>query len=297
MPGDRLSHYAAAGIYTKQGRLAPPVEGLFQSFPRHTWENELGRLNGMPGIRGIEWMHDLHGTGFNPLETPQGRQRMREQLQSANIALASVCADYFMDCPLVRCDESQRHERLAHLAWLIGVCPEVGIRRIVLPLLDGSSIQTPQEREIIIECLRQVLPLAQEKNVTLNLETDLPPQALRVLLLELNHPMIKVNYDTGNSAAAGFDPREEFAAYGAWIGSVHVKDRRRGGPTVPLGEGDVNFPLLRELLLETGYQGDFVTEAARGGEPGREIEWQSRMAMRAVRWLRGEALIPDEAAA
>lgn len=287
MTVDYLSAYAAAGVHTKQGRLGPPLDGHYQAFPRSTWERELEMLGELPAIRGIEWMYDLYGEGANPLESVAGRRRMNACLVHAGLELASVCADYFMDCPLLRCTEAQRKQRCERLAWLIGVCPEVGIRRIVLPLLDGSSIRTAQERATVVDCLRQVLPLAQEQGVRLSLESDLAPRAFRELLLEIDHPMVGVNYDTGNSAAAGFDPCEEFEAYGAWIASVHVKDRRRGAGTVPLGEGDADFPLLRELLLRIDYRGDFVMEAARG-EPGQEPAWQVRMAARTANWLRGE---------
>jgi sugar phosphate isomerase/epimerase len=38
---------------------------------------------------------------------------------------------------------------------------------------------------------------------------------------------------------------EEFAAYGERVGSFHIKDRVRGGKTVPLGQGDTDFASLR----------------------------------------------------
>ncbi len=290
-----LAAYAALGIQTKQGRLGPPVDGHFQSFPRTEWEQELEMLAGLTSVRGIEWMFDAYGEGANPLESADSRQHMTSCLAAAGLELNSVCADYFMDYPLLRCSAAQRRERCEKLAWLIDVSAEVGIRRIVLPLLDASRIKTDAELTTIIECLHQVLPVAQQRSVYLSLETDFAPGDLRNLLLNVDHPMVKVNYDTGNSAAAGFDPREEFAAYGAWIGSVHVKDRLRGAGSVALGTGDVDFPLLRDLLLEIDYRGDFVMEAARG-EPGREPVWQERMAERVVNWLRGAPMIPEEMA-
>ena len=241
---------------------------------------------------GFEWIYDLYGEGANPLETAAGRRHMNDCLVRSGIELVSVCADYFMDCPLVRCSEAQRLERCERLIWLIGICPEEGIRHTILQLLEKSNIKTPQELEIVVSCLRQVLPLAQESGVRLNLESDLPPQGFRELLLEIDHPMVGVNYDTGNSAAAGFDPRDEFKAYGSWINSVHVKDRRRNAGTVPLGEGDTDFPLLRELLRQIDYQGSFVMEAARG-ESGQEPAWQARMAARTVNWLSG-GMMTDE---
>ena len=40
-----------------------------------------------------------------------------------------------------------------------------------------------------------------------------------------------VNYDTGNSAALGYDPDEEFKSYGHKITDLHIKDRLLGtGP-------------------------------------------------------------------
>jgi hexulose-6-phosphate isomerase len=87
--------------------------------------------------------------------------------------------------------------------------------------------------------------------------------------------MLKVNYDSGNSASLGFDLRDEFAAYGTRIGSVHVKDRIQGGGTVPPGTGDANFALLFERLKDIDYKGDFILEAARGTS-GDEVAWAKR---------------------
>jgi hexulose-6-phosphate isomerase len=83
---------------------------------------------------------------------------------------------------------------------------------------------------------------------------------------------LKVNYDSGNSASLGYDVGEEVAAYGDRIGSVHIKDRIRGGGTVPLGTGGAKIPVLLSHLFRIGYQGDFVMQVARG-EAGKELAW------------------------
>jgi hexulose-6-phosphate isomerase len=84
--------------------------------------------------------------------------------------------------------------------------------------------------------------------------------------------MLKVNYDSGNSASLGYEPTDEFAAYGTRVGSVHIKDRVNGGGTVPLGSGNTNFKALFECLGELGYSGDFVLQVARGTR-GDEVAW------------------------
>jgi L-ribulose-5-phosphate 3-epimerase len=84
--------------------------------------------------------------------------------------------------------------------------------------------------------------------------------------------LIKVNYDSGNSASLGFVPGEEFAAYGHRIGSVHIKDRVRGGGTLPLGTGDADLPAVFAALKKIDYQGDITLQVARS-EPGQEVAW------------------------
>lgn len=289
MPGTYLEQYADGGLYTMQGRLSPKEDGRFQSFPREQWREEIKRA-GQIGLRGIEWIYDLFGEGANPLETAEGRAELVALLAANNVAVVSICADYFMDCPLLRCADAQREERIQRLLWLVGICREIGVTRIVLPFVDASSIRTDEERALVIACLRRVLPLAETQAVELHLETDLGPQAFRELLLAIDHPLVKVNYDSGNSASLGFVPAEEFAAYGEWIGSFHIKDRRLGATTVPLGEGDTDFASLRDELINLQYRGDFVLQVARGNE-GEEPAWLAQMAALGADWLRGKRLV------
>jgi hexulose-6-phosphate isomerase len=53
---------------------------------------------------------------------------------------------------------------------------------------------------------------------------------------------------------------------------VHIKDRIRGGGTVPLGTGDADFPTVFSQLNKIRYDGDITLQVARS-EPGQEIAW------------------------
>ena len=288
MMSNYLSQYADAGLYTMQGRLGAPEEGRFQSFPRQGWRLEIERAAEI-GLRGIEWIYDLFGEGVNPLETAAGREELRGMLAHQGVSVVSICADYFMDRPLLRCSAQENADLLERLEWLLSVCPELGVGRVVLPFVDASRIRDDVERDQVGASLRQVLPQAEHYGVELHLETDLDPQAFHELLVRLDHPLIKVNYDAGNSASLGYLPEDEFAAYGPRIGSFHIKDRRLGATTVPLGQGDADFRSLREQLIKYDYRGDFVLQVARG-EAGDETSWLAGMADLACNWLRGEAL-------
>ena len=46
--------------------------------------------------------------------------------------------------------------------------------------------------------------------------------------------------------------------------NVHVKDRKLGGTTVPLGTGNAKIDLVIQKLQEFGYSGGLTMQAARG---------------------------------
>lgn len=286
MSSHYLQNYANSGLYTMQGRVSPPEDGQFQCFPRNSWEREIELLAQSP-LRGIEWIYDGYGLGANPLESDTGRATLIGKLASSGISVKSLCADYFMDYPLGRGGSEQREHSKTRLLWLISACSQVGISRIVIPFVDSSRIKNNREMTNTLDSLHSIIPIARESAVELHLETDFGPKEFSAFLREIQDPVIKVNYDSGNSSSLGFSPAEEFAAYGDRVGSFHIKDRVRGGATVPLGQGDTDFQTLRSCLIDVDYSGDFVLQVARG-LPGKELEWLKVMHDWACKWLTGE---------
>ena len=248
-----------------QGRLLPPEPDRFQAFPRTGWEDEFAMAK-EAGLDAIEWIYDVYGEDVNPLASDDGIERMKELSAATGIDVKSVCADWFMERLLVSDPGAP-----SHLSFLIERCGKAGIQRIVLPFVDASRLQDEDERGAASALLEAVVPAAERAGVELHLETDLGPQEFAAFLERLPDAVC-VNYDSGNSASLGFDVREEFAAYGDRIGSFHVKDRVRGGGTVPLREGDADLPLTFKLLRESGYERDIVLQVARS-DPGGEVEW------------------------
>jgi L-ribulose-5-phosphate 3-epimerase len=258
-------------ISIMQGRLVPPVEGHFQSFPRGVWEREFD-LAANAGLDAIEWIYDEFAADVNPLGTDPGIESVQEHVRRTGVRIRSVCADYFMDRPFVRVEEHEWRRRVESLVWLLDRCRQVGAGRVVLPFVDASRIADQYDFERVIATLREALPGAERSNVELHLETDLPPERFARLLAEFDHPLVRVNFDSGNSASLGYDVREEFATYGARIGSIHIKDRVRGGGTTPLGTGNANFDALFECVEQIHYAGDFVLQVARA-TAGDEVSW------------------------
>jgi L-ribulose-5-phosphate 3-epimerase len=271
-----------------QGRLGPPEDGSFQSFPTHGWRDEFEAAS-LAGLDGIEWIYDEHGSSCNPLIHPKQTPEMLCLIKKHGVAVRSVCADYFMDHQLLQEDPSGRLKLLDHLKWLLERCRAVTIERIVLPFVDVSRMVTPADQDAVVEFVTSALSSAEENDVEIHLETDLAPVPFSTLLNRLNHPMVFANYDSGNSAALGFDCKEELLAYGTRIGSVHIKDRVLGGGTVALGEGNANLPQLFRSLTDIGYQRDFVLQVARGTS-GDEILW-ARQNLRYVQHMMAQFVV------
>jgi hexulose-6-phosphate isomerase len=254
-----------------EGRLLPPTDGRIQCFPRDRWRDEFP-LAALAGLDFIEWIYDAYGADVNPLASDEGIDDMLAATEEHGVRVVSLCADYFMDRPLLRSGDADLEERLGVLLWLLGRCKRLGVTRVVLPFVDASRIETADDVERVVDVLERALTRAAGLEIELHLETALPPDPFARLLARVPSELVKVNYDSGNSASLGYDPREEFAAYGERVGSVHIKDRVVDGGTVPLGTGDADLPAVFECLRQVGYEGDLVMQVARDAD-GDEVRW------------------------
>jgi hexulose-6-phosphate isomerase len=258
-------------VAVMQGRLLPPCPGRFQAFPGAVWTEEFPAAV-KAGFDAIELIWDHHRRDANPLGSDEGIQRLRALAERHDVATASVCADAFMERPVVGASDDERVETLGELERLLERGRGVGVERVVLPFVDAAALRDAADRAVAIEWVSAALPAARAAGVELHLETDLDPAGFVALLDELDDPLVRVNYDTGNSAALGYDHGEELSAYGDRIGSVHIKDRLREGGTVPLGDGDADLAGALAALRAQGYEGDVVLQVARG-VPGDEVSW------------------------
>ena len=260
-----------------QGRLVPPKGRGIQFFPFEEWEEEF-LLASQTKIDEIDFIFDLERYQENPLWTKEGVARIRKVIDDSGVKIRHICADFFMRRPFFRVSEAERQENIQILQKLLEAAKQIGAINIEIPLVDNSSLKTGEEKDVLIKSLQECLPASQrgeprakELGVTISLETDLAPQELLALVQSINHPSLKITYDSGNSSSLGYDSYEEISTYGKYLSNVHIKDRILGGTTVPLGTGNANFDKLFRGLKEAGYQGSFTLQAARQ-EEGKEAE-------------------------
>ena len=254
-----------------QGRLSPCTDGKFQSFPKYTWREEFYKAREC-GLDIIEWIFEADEWEKNPISNDQGIKEIRALVNETGVQVISLCADYFMDLPLLRVDETKALRRLEKLKWLIMQSVKLGIRYINIPFVDNSAITSDREVQQIAAYMKDCAELAKSKSVYLCLETSLNPKNFQKLLEIINNKYyINANYDIGNSAFLGYDVAEEFAYYGDKIKTLHIKDRVFDSGTVPLGTGNADFSKTFKALREYNFSGPIIFQAARG-EEGKEIE-------------------------
>lgn len=270
-----MANSTATKFGIMQGRLVPPEGGRFQSFPRTRWHEEFPHAQAA-GVDYIEWIVDGYGENLNPVLSEAGLREFDALKQKHGIATLGICADWFMDYPLLRCTVAERAEREAFLHSLPAIAKRIGAGYIVLPFVDISRIETEAEKDALVEILLAAIPSAEASGVELHLETDLGPTDFAALLALVPHPFIKANFDSGNSSGLGYVARDEFAAYGERIGSIHIKDRlskAAGGiRTMPLGSGSANFDDVFACMKRIGYDRPITLQVARG-QDGDEVNW------------------------
>jgi L-ribulose-5-phosphate 3-epimerase len=245
-----------------QGRLSPRIDGKIQAYPASTWQKEFEIAQEI-GYAAIEWIIEKP-VETNALMTDSGKAEIKKVITSTGVRIDYVCADIFMQQPLVRMTKDTKSQNKEYLSAILKNAKEVGAIGVEIPFVDNSSIKSENEKLEFIDVMQDAFNLAKDLDLKLSLETDLSPVEFRELLESIDLDHVQANYDIGNSASLGFDPREELEAYGLKILNVHVKDRKLGSTTVPLGTGNANINFVLQKLQEIGYRGGLTMQAARG---------------------------------
>ncbi len=246
-----------------QGRLSPPVSYRLQAFPWTAWQQEFINARACQ-IDLIEWLFEADRYEQNPIWQKEGIQAIREQIAKTGTQVMSCCADYFMPHPFFRVTKDERQESIRVLNQLIQNTARVGIRTILVPVLEVSEIRTPEEKEQLLDALQEPLTMAAQEGISLGLETELSASEYLSLVEDGESASLGIYYDTGNHAALGHDIAEDVKILAPRLVGIHVKDRKRGGSTVLLGEGSANFDDFFKVVTATGYQNPVILQTAFG---------------------------------
>ena len=203
----------------------------------------------------IEWTLDRKRLDDNPLMTRQGRKEIFELCEKHGISIASLTGDCFMQAPFFKTCVAKREELLAEMGKILESCALMKITKVVVPLVDGGRIECQFQEEALFRGLDKVAMVLRDGNIQVAFESDYRPERLAAFIQGFDPRYFGINYDTGNSASLSYDPGLGISFYGNYILNVHVKDRILNGGTVPLGEGNTDFPAVISALRRNVVRG------------------------------------------
>jgi L-ribulose-5-phosphate 3-epimerase len=250
-----------------QGRLSKIRNNRIQSFPWETWEAEIYCAADLE-LHIMEWTIDSEKFKDNPLVTQDGNRKINDLIERFDIDIPSITCDYFMENPPW---DNNIIELQENIISILNGMTNIGSQILVIPLVDNSSLIDSKTSSIVELFFNDLIPVLHKKNLRVAFELDFPPKKLFEFIGRFDRNYFGINYDIGNSASLGFNPTEELKTYGSRIINVHVKDRKRNGTTVPLGEGDADFQTVFHLLQKNDYQGNLILQTARS-EEGKDAD-------------------------
>lgn len=268
-----------------QGRLLPKFKGRYQAHPVGYWQDEFPIAQSLR-LDCIEFILDYNDFERNPLMSETGIKDLKNSIKETGIQVVSICADYFMEAPLHSTDSAIVENSQKVLSLLLRNGKEIGVKDIVIPCVDQSSLKSESDKKSFFENLQPLVKEAEISNIHLSLETDLGPTDFLKVVKMFNSKAVSVNYDIGNSASLGFDPEEEFRTYGNYITDIHIKDRKLNAGSVELGTGNAEFDKVLAMVRKINYTGPFIMQAYRDDE-GLEIF------KRQLDWVRNKFLIGE----
>lgn len=275
-----------------QGRLCDRVDGKIQAFPWRDWESEFPSAAAID-LHLMEWTIDQERLYENPLMTADGQKRIRELCRNHDISIGSLTGDCFMQAPFWKVAGEDRTNLQRDFLAIGSACAQVGIQMMVVPLVDNGRIDTSEQEDVLVKFLLEQQQFLRDTNLQVIFESDFKPAELARFINRLPVEQFGINYDIGNSAALGFNPTGEFAAYGSRVVNVHVKDRVLGGTTVPLKTGSADFDAVFTALARQNYGGNYILQTARAVD-GNHAEVLAAYRDMTQQWMRQYGLVAIE---
>lgn len=270
-----------------QGRLSPLVDSRIQAFPWEHWQREFG-VAAEHGFGLMEWIVDQARLYENPLLTVAGRTEIADLCRRHGVSIPSLTGDCFKQAPFwkVRGEVRARLER--DFLAVADACATMRMSSMMLPLVDEGRLENDAQEDALVGFLCDQRAFLATHGLQVTFESDHDAGDVARFIDRLDPAGFGITYDIGDRAALGCDPTDDIAAFGARIRNVHVKDRVRGGGTVPLGTGDADFAEAFAALHRIGYRGSYILQGARAADDDH-VSVLCRYRDMTLGWLRQSA--------
>jgi len=218
-------------------------------------------------------------TGFEVIQaptTPDPKQadQINAAAQASGVRVDSVMNMAHWKYPLSSADPAVVETSMEGMrtslrnAKLWGCDAVLLVPAVVNPQTSYKEAWTRSQKQI-----RALLPLAEELKIVIAIEEVwnkflLSPLEMLTYIEEFKHPLIRAWFDVGNVVLYGY-PQDWIHTLGSTIVKVHLKDFKRsenGYAWVNLGEGDIDWPAVRQAFTDVGYRGSAIAELQPGDE-------------------------------
>tara|TARA_A100001011_G_scaffold390816_1_gene475008 strand:+ start:741 stop:1553 length:813 start_codon:yes stop_codon:yes gene_type:complete len=250
-----------------QGRLVPTEKkGTIQFFPSKNWKKELF-LAEQQNLKLMEWTINIENIKKNPLYffDKKNISKLKKRLIKNKVKVESVTCDFFMQRPFFK--NKKNIYVLDILKRIIKNSKLLGIKYVILPLVDKSSIKNSKQEKLIIENLLKISKNIH--NLKILFEIDFKPKKTLIFIKKFNKKF-GINYDTGNSSCLNFNFDDE-KKYFEYVKNIHIKDRILNGKTIRLGYGNWKPKQFFKYLKQINYTGNLILQTARAKKKNDDI--------------------------
>jgi hexulose-6-phosphate isomerase len=245
-------------------------------YPRRMNLRECLELAKNAGFDGIELNYDLDND-LSPRSSPDHYRAIRKMAEEIGIAISGLCSFLYWPYSLTDSDPTRRARALELARLMIEAAHELGTENLLT--IAGSTYipWLPDRAPVPIdvcdrrahEAIGQLLPLAEKRGVSLNIENICfngyltTPAEMNAFVDRYGSEHLHVHFDTGNVMLFQF-PEHWIPILGRRIKNVHFKEFTKKGTDHSLEsfrtllDGTTNWPAVMDAFEQVGYNG-FVT--------------------------------------
>jgi hexulose-6-phosphate isomerase len=221
----------------------------------------------------------LRDAGFEGVELISPNQLDRQEVLSARdktgLIIHGVSGSQHWKEPLSDPDPEVVARGMAAIRQEFDDCKAYGGTTVlVVPAVVNKKVGYRDAYRRSQENIRKLIPDAENHGIKIAIEEVwnkflLSPIEFARYIDEFASPWVGAYFDVGNVVEYGY-PQEWIHELGKRILKIHIKEYGRTGRTVAqrfdyrLGEGDIDWPAVRDALNDVGYQGWITAEVPLG---------------------------------
>ena len=214
--------------------------------------------------------HPYANDEFSLESAPRDVDEVRKVVEEGGLTIPSISTVMPFLHPITSSDAEVRGRGTAILRQAIEFAGLLGAESLlVVPGVVGPGMRYDEALERAKGCLEELVPAAEEHDVTLAVENVWnqmlgSPLEFRDFVDAIDHPKVAAYVDVGNAVRTGFG-EDWLRLLGDRVDKVHVCNFRGEtgnltGFTRHLLDGDVDWPAVMDALNDIGYDGWLTAE-------------------------------------